>query len=146
MRKLLGKEFAAGMAKQNVMLKRSGGDVANTVVAGERPIGAGIQEYYVYSRAKQGGPIMAVLPEYRRFGLGRSLQERRMAALLSYRSQYGDRDEASGLFPQEAEIRERLAAIARFYGNLIGVRYGEPFVAKETMRVDDIVSMGVRSF
>ena len=63
MRKLLGKEFAAGMAKQNVMLKRSGGDVANTVVAGERPIGAGIQEYYVYSRAKQGGPIMAVLPD-----------------------------------------------------------------------------------
>ena len=63
MRKLLGKEFAARMAKQNVMLKRSGGDVSNTVVAGERPIGAGIQEYYVYSRAKQGGPIAAVLPD-----------------------------------------------------------------------------------
>src|SRR5574337_177296 len=63
MRKLLGKEFAARMAKQNVLLKRSGGDVANTVVAGERPIGVGIQEYYVYSRAKQGGPIMAVLPD-----------------------------------------------------------------------------------
>jgi iron(III) transport system substrate-binding protein len=63
MRKLLGKEFAARMAKQNVMLKRSGGDVANTVVAGERPIGVGVQEYYVYSRAKKGGPIAAVLPE-----------------------------------------------------------------------------------
>jgi iron(III) transport system substrate-binding protein len=63
MRKLLGKEFAARMAKQNVMLKRSGGDVANTVVAGERPIGVGVQEYYVYSRAKKGGPIAAVLPD-----------------------------------------------------------------------------------
>ncbi len=63
MRKLLGKEFANRMAKQNVMLKRSGGDVANTVVAGERPIGVGIQEYYVYSRAKKGGPIAAVLPD-----------------------------------------------------------------------------------
>jgi iron(III) transport system substrate-binding protein len=63
MRKLLGKEFAARMAKQNVMLKRSGGDVANTVIAGERPLGVGVQEYYVYSRGKKGGPIMAVLPD-----------------------------------------------------------------------------------
>jgi N-acetylglucosamine malate deacetylase 1 len=72
--------------------------------------------------------------------------ERRMAALLSYRSQYGAAPEASALFPQEAEIRERLAAIARFYGNLIGVRYGEPFVVKEVMRVDDLGTLGGRSF
>ncbi|MGA2738730.1 MAG: bacillithiol biosynthesis deacetylase BshB1 [Bryobacteraceae bacterium] len=76
--------------------------------------------------------------------------EARMAALLSYRSQYGSDGEAAqaegrGLFPQEEEIRERLAAIARFYGNLIGAKYGEPFVVKETMQVDDIVNMGVRS-
>ncbi len=71
--------------------------------------------------------------------------ERRMAALLSYRSQYGA-GPGSELFPDEQEIRERLAAVARFYGNLIGVKYGEPFVVKETMRVDDIVSLGVRSF
>jgi iron(III) transport system substrate-binding protein len=63
MRKLLGKEFASRMAKQNVMLKRSGGDVANTVVAGERPVGVALQEYYVYAKGKQGGPIMAVLPD-----------------------------------------------------------------------------------
>jgi hypothetical protein len=71
--------------------------------------------------------------------------ERRMAALLSYSSQYGAADQAGGLFPDEPEIRERLGAIARFYGNLIGVRYGEPFVVKEAMRVDDIVAMPVRS-
>ena len=71
--------------------------------------------------------------------------EARMAALLSYRSQYGSQSGGSGLFPQEQEIRERLGAIARFYGNLIGVKYGEPFVVKETMAVDDIVNMGVRS-
>ena len=72
--------------------------------------------------------------------------ERRMAALLSYESQYGSSGEAAHLFPQEQEIRERLGAIARFYGNLIGVKYGEPFVVKETMRVDDVLAMGVRSF
>ncbi len=71
--------------------------------------------------------------------------ERRMAALLSYESQFGGGD-GSDLFPGEPEIRVRLGSIARFYGNLIGVRYGEPFVVKETMRVDDIVGLGVRSF
>ena len=71
--------------------------------------------------------------------------ERRMAALLSYRSQYGAVTEGGELFPQEQEIRERLAAVARFYGNLVGAKYGEPFVVKETMLVDDIVAMGGRS-
>jgi bacillithiol biosynthesis deacetylase BshB1 len=71
--------------------------------------------------------------------------ERRMAALLSYRSQYGAVEQGSDLFPQEQEIRERLGAVARFYGNLIGVRYGEPFVVKETMKVDDVVTLGPRS-
>jgi LmbE family N-acetylglucosaminyl deacetylase len=72
--------------------------------------------------------------------------ERRMKALLAYTSQYGAAEQGSGLFPNEQEIRDRLGAVARFYGNLIGVKYGEPFVIKETMRVDDIVSLGVRSF
>lgn len=71
--------------------------------------------------------------------------ERRMSALLSYKSQYGATGEAAHLFPMEQEIRERLGAVARYYGTLIGARYGEPFVVKETMRVEDIVSLGVRS-
>jgi bacillithiol biosynthesis deacetylase BshB1 len=71
--------------------------------------------------------------------------ERRMESLFAYESQYGNAAEASNLFPQQGEIRDRLAGIARFYGNLIGVKYGEPFVVKETMRVDDITTMGVRS-
>ena len=71
--------------------------------------------------------------------------ERRMAALFTYDSQYGAIADAADLFPQQKEIHERLAAIARFYGNLIGVQYGEPFVVKEAMRVDDITTIGVRS-
>jgi len=70
--------------------------------------------------------------------------ERRMTALLSYRSQYGG-GEGGELFPDEKEIRERLGAVARFYGNLMGVKYGEPFVVKETMLVEDVVAMGGRS-
>ncbi|MCC7497762.1 MAG: bacillithiol biosynthesis deacetylase BshB1 [Bryobacterales bacterium] len=71
--------------------------------------------------------------------------ERRMEALLAYQSQYGETEEGSGLFPKQTEIRERLSAVARFYGNQIGVKYGEPFVVKEMQKVDDIVAMGVKS-
>lgn len=71
--------------------------------------------------------------------------ERRMAALFCYESQYGAAEAGADLFPQQDEIRERLGSIARFYGNLIGVKYGEPFVVKEAMRIDDIVAMPVRS-
>jgi bacillithiol biosynthesis deacetylase BshB1 len=71
--------------------------------------------------------------------------ERRMTALLSYTSQYGEAIEGGALFPNEQEIRDRLGAVARFYGNLIGVKYGEPFVVKEAMQIDDIVAMPSRS-
>jgi N-acetylglucosamine malate deacetylase 1 len=71
--------------------------------------------------------------------------ERRMAALFCYQSQYGELNQGASLFPNQHEIQERLAAIARFYGNLIGVKYGEPFVVKEMQQVDDIVAMPVRS-
>jgi bacillithiol biosynthesis deacetylase BshB1 len=71
--------------------------------------------------------------------------DRRMESLLAYRSQYGAAEEGATLFPDEPEIRERLGAMARFYGNLIGVRYGEPYVVKETMRVDDVVALPVRT-
>ncbi len=71
--------------------------------------------------------------------------EKRMESLFAYRSQYGSLKEGETLFPDETEIRERLSAIARFYGNLIGVKYGEPFTVKETMRIDDIVAFPVRS-
>jgi len=71
--------------------------------------------------------------------------EKRMESLFAYRSQYGPVEEGQTLFPHESEIRERLAAVARFYGNLIGVQYGEPYAVKETMRIDDIVAFPVRS-
>lgn len=71
--------------------------------------------------------------------------ERRMTALLSYASQYGETADGAGLFPTQDEIRDRLGAVARFYGNQIGVKYGEPFVVKEAIRIDDIVAMPVRS-
>ncbi len=71
--------------------------------------------------------------------------ERRLKALLSYRSQYADRADAADLFPSEDEVAERIRAAARTYGMLIDAQYGEPFVAKETMSIDDVVRLGVKS-
>lgn len=71
--------------------------------------------------------------------------DRRMAALLAYRSQYDAQEAASDLFPGETEIRARLETVARFYGNLIGVKYGEPYVVKEPVAVEDVMQLGPRS-
>ena len=71
--------------------------------------------------------------------------ETRFASLMAYRSQYQDQAAGSGLFPREAEIRERIAAMAGFYGLLAGVRYAEPFVQKEVGLVDDLLAIPVQS-
>lgn len=71
--------------------------------------------------------------------------EARVQSLLAYRSQYSDQASGSGLFPKEAEIREKLTAMAGFYGLLAGVRYGEPFVQKEVGLVEDLLAIPVQS-
>ena len=71
--------------------------------------------------------------------------DRRMEALLAYKSQYGQQEGGSDLFPGEKEIRERLETVARFYGNLIGVKYGEAYVVKEPVAVEDVMQLGPRS-
>jgi len=71
--------------------------------------------------------------------------EARFASLIAYRSQYQDQSTGSELFPREAEIRERVAAMAAYYGLLVGVRYAEPFVQKEVGVVDDLLAIPVQS-
>ena len=71
--------------------------------------------------------------------------ETRLAALLAYRSQYGDQPEGSRLFVPREEIRERTFASARHFGLLAGVRYAEPFVRKEVSLVDDLLHLPVAS-
>ena len=71
--------------------------------------------------------------------------ERRLQALLAYRSQYATQPQGGGLFVPEEEIRERTFATARHYGLLAGVRYAEPFVQKEVSLVDDIMLLSVQS-
>ncbi len=71
--------------------------------------------------------------------------ERRLKALLCYHSQFETQAKGSDVFPASAQITQRVRAAARYYGMLIDVEYGEPYVVKEMLRVGDIARMGVRS-
>jgi len=71
--------------------------------------------------------------------------EARFASLMAYKSQYRDQEAGSGLFPKQAEIRERIAAMAGYYGLLAGVQYAEPFVQKEVGLIDDLLMVPVQS-
>ncbi len=42
-------------------------------------------------------------------------------------------------------LEDEMNLLARHYGELIGVKYGEPFLIKELMQVHDVVKMDVRS-
>jgi LmbE family N-acetylglucosaminyl deacetylase len=71
--------------------------------------------------------------------------EARMQSLFAYKSQYADQQTGATLFPAQQEIRERIEAMARFYGVLGGVKYAEPFVQKEVGLVEDLMMVPVQS-
>ncbi|HEY5161935.1 MAG TPA: bacillithiol biosynthesis deacetylase BshB1 [Terriglobales bacterium] len=71
--------------------------------------------------------------------------EARFASLMAYKSQYTDQQEGTGLFPQQAEIRDRVETMAKFYGLLAGVKYAEPFVQKEVGLIEDVTAIPVQS-
>ncbi len=71
--------------------------------------------------------------------------EGRMQSLLAYKSQFTDQDAGRADFPPQAEIRERVAAMASYYGMLVGVRYAEPFLQKEVVLMDDLMAIPVKS-
>jgi bacillithiol biosynthesis deacetylase BshB1 len=71
--------------------------------------------------------------------------ERKFASILAYKSQFSDQEAGKGLFPAHDEIRARVDAMARYYGMLGGVTYGEPFLQKEVGLVDDLLAIPVKS-
>ena len=71
--------------------------------------------------------------------------EARFQSLMVYKSQFSDQPAGRDIFPAHAEIRARIEAMARFYGMLVGVTYGEPFLQKEVGLVDDVTLLPVSS-
>lgn len=71
--------------------------------------------------------------------------DRKMAAIRCYASQFDDAVSAGEIFPTGQDLYARIETQNGHYGSLIRTRYAEPFFTHETVRVDDVVTMGVRS-
>jgi len=71
--------------------------------------------------------------------------EARLDSIYAYQSQYADQEAGRHDFPAHAEIRDRVTAMARFYGMLAGIKYGEPFLQKEVGLVNDLTLIPVQS-
>jgi N-acetylglucosamine malate deacetylase 1 len=71
----------------------------------------------------------------------------RRRAILAYQSQFrpAKSERKQRVFLAIDELDNRMDLLARHYGALIGVKYGEPFLQKEPMQVEDVVSLPVRS-
>jgi N-acetylglucosamine malate deacetylase 1 len=71
--------------------------------------------------------------------------ERKLAAIRCYASQFDGVQAAGEIFPTGQDLYSLVETQNAHYGSLIRTRYGEPFFTHETMAVDDIVGLGVRS-
>ena len=73
--------------------------------------------------------------------------ETRRRAILAYGSQFrpAKSEKKQRVFLAIDELDPKMDLLARHYGRMIGVKYGEPFLQKELMAVDDIVDLPVRS-
>jgi len=73
--------------------------------------------------------------------------EQRRRAILAFGSQFRPKnsERKSQVFLPIDRLEEEMNQLARHYGQMIGVKYGEPFLQKELMKVADVVKMDVRS-
>jgi N-acetylglucosamine malate deacetylase 1 len=73
--------------------------------------------------------------------------ETRRKAILAYASQFrpAKSERKQKVFLAIDELDSKMDLLARYYGQTIGVDYGEPFLQKECMAVNDIVTLPVRS-
>jgi bacillithiol biosynthesis deacetylase BshB1 len=69
----------------------------------------------------------------------------KFASILAYKSQFSDQEAGKDIFPAHDEIRARVDSMARYYGMLGGVTYGEPFLQKEVGLVEDLLAIPVKS-
>ncbi len=72
--------------------------------------------------------------------------EDKIAAVKCYASQFDGKTWGGEVFPGgERPLYEQVRMHAARYGSLIRTEYGEPFYTVETVRIDDVVAMEVRS-
>ena len=67
--------------------------------------------------------------------------KQRMRAVACYRSQFRGPQRQRGIYIPLTGIEQRMATYCGYFGQLIGVAYGEPFVLREALQMDDIVAL-----
>ncbi|MDF1502670.1 bacillithiol biosynthesis deacetylase BshB1 [Roseisolibacter sp. H3M3-2] len=72
--------------------------------------------------------------------------ERKLDAIRCYGSQFDGLTQAGEVMPNGEPLYDIVRHQAAHYGSLIRVRYGEPFLTLETMRVDDVTTLQVSTF
>jgi bacillithiol biosynthesis deacetylase BshB1 len=74
---------------------------------------------------------------------------RRHKAILAFASQFrppkGFKKGKGKVFLGIETLEDEMNQLARHFGQMIGVRYGEAFIQKEMMKINDVVGMEVRS-
>jgi len=73
--------------------------------------------------------------------------QQRRKAILAFGSQFRSKksENKSKVHLAIDSLEAEMNQLARHYGQMIGVDFGEPFLQKELMKVDDVVKMEVRS-
>jgi bacillithiol biosynthesis deacetylase BshB1 len=71
----------------------------------------------------------------------------RRRAILAYRSQFrpAASERKQRVYLAIDELDSKMDLLARRNGDLIGVKYGEPFLQKEPLQIEDVVNLPVRS-
>jgi bacillithiol biosynthesis deacetylase BshB1 len=73
--------------------------------------------------------------------------DRRYRAILAYQSQFRpkSKDKKSKVDIPLDRLHHEVNLIARYYGQMAGVMYAEPFLVKEVMQIEDVMKLPVRS-
>jgi bacillithiol biosynthesis deacetylase BshB1 len=73
--------------------------------------------------------------------------DRKMEAVASYSSQFGETNQAGEIFPGGSRsLEDQIRAQAARAGSLIRVAYGEPFWTRETMAVSSVDALTVSTY
>lgn len=72
--------------------------------------------------------------------------ERKLDAIRCYASQFEGVTQAGEVYPNGEPLFDVVRHHAAHYGSMIRTKYGEPFFTYETMRVDDVGTLGVATF
>jgi len=71
--------------------------------------------------------------------------DRKLKAVAAYKSQFDGTPSSREIYRPGVDIFEYMTITARHYGNRVGVKYAEAFAIKESILIDNPISMPVRS-